>query len=314
MAFFVARDAGAHEVGLSRGDYGATGDTVTVTLTFSRRDVAPEAGVALARELVVRGDGALCPTELVAASELETDGVMLVIRAVCRSTPTVVTIEAAFLAYLPFGHRHLARVSGGADQALTLSKNTFTFAPSERARPSRWTYVRLGFEHILTGFDHLVFLLGLVIIGGAARELLLVITAFTVGHSVSLALATFGVFVPSGRWVEPLIAASIVYVGVENLYAPSPRKRVRVTLPFGFVHGFGFAGALRELALPRAQLPGALALFNLGVELGQVAALAAIFPFVIVARRRAWFRERGVRAISVAIAVLGFAWFAARVL
>ena len=113
--------------------------------------------------------------------------------------------------------------------------------------------LKLGIEHILTGADHLVFLLGLLLVAGGWRPLLGVVTAFTVAHSITLALAALSIFAPSPRLVEPAIALSIAYVGVENLLNPDARQRWRITFPFGLVHGFGFAGALRAIALPRAR-------------------------------------------------------------
>src|SRR5262249_30813916 len=118
-----------------------------------------------------------------------------------------------------------------------------------------WSMLKLGVEHILTGADHLVFLLGLILVGGRWRSLVGVVSAFTLAHSITLALAALSVFAPSPRIVEPAIALSIAYVGVENLFVKDASKRWRITFPFGLIHGFGFAGALREIALPRAELP-----------------------------------------------------------
>lgn len=172
--------------------------------------------------------------------------------------------------------------------------------------------VKLGVEHILTGFDHLVFLLGLILVGGRLRSLIGVISAFTLAHSITLALAALSVFAPSPRLVEPAIALSIAYVGIENLFVTDARKRWRITFPFGLIHGFGFAGALRQIALPRAQVPIALVSFNGGVELGQLAVLSLALPLVLALRRAPWFGERGVKVVSVAIAAGGAALFVVR--
>lgn len=336
----VAGSARAHDVGLSRGEYAVAGAVVTATLTFARRDVAhalrrplgddaatatelerakPVVEAIFAKRLTVRGDGALCVSAIADAAPFETDAVRIVVRATCASPPRSVAIEAGFLASLPFGHRHLVHAPGVAHEtALTLSKRTFAFPAEGAAKPASHVSApralfAMGVEHILTGFDHLVFLLGLVIVGGAARELLVVVTAFTVGHSISLALATLGVLVPNARWVEPAIALSIVWIGVENLARRDRRRRWVLTLLFGLVHGFGFADALRELALPRAELPAALALFNVGVEAGQIAVLSVLLPLVWIAGRRAWFRDRVAPAVNVAIAIAGLAWLVARV-
>jgi hydrogenase/urease accessory protein HupE len=115
------------------------------------------------------------------------------------------------------------------------------------------------------------------------------------------------------RIVEPAIALSIAYVGIENLFVKDGSKRWRITFPFGLIHGFGFASALQELELPRAQLPAALFAFNCGVEIGQLGVLAVILPLVLLARKNAWVRDRGVKIASLGIALAGVTWFVARV-
>src|SRR5262249_22694543 len=144
------------------------------------------------------------------------------------------------------------------------------------------------------------------------RSLLWVVTAFTLAHSLTLALASLGAVSISSRIVEPAIALSIAYVGVENLFASGVEKRWRITFPFGLVHGFGFAGALTEVGLPRAELPAALVMFNVGVELAQAAALVVAVPLVLRLRRLDWFARRAVPAISLGIVVVGVAWFVGR--
>src|SRR5690606_7734829 len=109
----------------------------------------------------------------------------------------------------------------------------------------------------------------------------------------------------SPRLVEPAIALSIVYVGIENFFVRDASKRWRITFPFGLIHGFGFAGALEEVALPRAQIPGALLFFNLGVEVGQLAVLAVVLPMIFWLRERDWFEPRAVRVVSGAVALAG---------
>lgn len=178
-------------------------------------------------------------------------------------------------------------------------------------------YFTLGVEHILSGVDHLVFLLGLMIAGGRLREWALMITAFTVGHSASLALATLELWTPPSSIIEPLIAASIVYIGLENLLRADPaalRRRWRLTLPFGFVHGFGFAGALAEVGISGndGAVAWVLALFNLGVEVGQLAALATMAMVLRAVPQLSGTAAK--RSISAAIALAGLAWLISRVL
>jgi hydrogenase/urease accessory protein HupE len=143
-------------------------------------------------------------------------------------------------------------------------------------------------RHILTGYDHLVFLAGLLLAAGTARKLVVALTAFTVAHAVSLALVVIGGVHAPPSIVEPLIAASIAWVGVENLLRERRRATLLVVFGFGLIHGFGFAGALIELGFGKSVTDVATALlsFNGGVEAGQLAAAAAMAPLVWMIRRR----------------------------
>jgi hypothetical protein len=174
----------------------------------------------------------------------------------------------------------------------------------------------MGIEHILTGYDHLLFLVCLVIPFVRLRGLLPVITAFTVAHSITLALAAFSIVTPPARLVEALIAASIVYVGLENVWALRRHAEARaiahrwlLTFAFGLVHGFGFAAALRELHLPRALLATGLVGFNLGVEAGQL----CIVALLLLLLRRLSLGPRVTRALSLAVSALGVVWLVQRV-
>jgi hydrogenase/urease accessory protein HupE len=185
-------------------------------------------------------------------------------------------------------------------------------------------FYRLGVEHIFTGWDHLAFLVALLLLGGKLRHLVAIVTSFTLAHSVTLALAALGIVVPPGRVIEPAIAASVVAVAAENLWALRPggdrtaricdavAHRWRLTFAFGLVHGFGFASALRELELPRAALAAGLVSFNLGVESGQLVLVAAAVPLLALLARFRGFRFAGVPVLSLSIAVLGLLWLGQR--
>ncbi len=234
-------------------------------------------------------------------------------------------------------HVHLSTVLRSAPIDLVLSPTAPTAritAGAARERASGLgSYLRLGVEHILSGWDHLAFLLLLIVVARRLREVAVLVTGFTVGHSVTLAAAAFGVVVPHARAVEATIAASILLVALENvgleqlrggallilgavlLFAASAvfgglpafwgiavfsacyfallrtlggagRLRWLIACLFGFVHGLGFSGVLLEQELPRAQLVQALFGFNLGVELGQLAVVACIWPVLQWLRRR----------------------------
>jgi hydrogenase/urease accessory protein HupE len=155
------------------------------------------------------------------------------------------------------------------------------------------TYLRLGVEHILFGFDHLLFVLALVILVRDWRRVAVTVTAFTIAHSITLAAATLGFVNVPGPPVEATIALSIVLVAVEILNARAGKPSLTARLPwlvafsFGLLHGFGFAGALAEVGLPHHAIPVALLFFNVGVELGQLAFVAAVLSLTWLLRQAA---------------------------
>jgi hydrogenase/urease accessory protein HupE len=185
-------------------------------------------------------------------------------------------------------------------------------------QPSRTfaDFVRLGIEHILSGYDHLLYLLGLILACHRFRSILPIITSFTVAHSLTLGLATIGAMSVPSSVVEPVIAASIVYVGAENLWlrGREPRRRWAGAFLFGLIHGFGFAGLLREVGVGSDGQSVVLPLFsfNLGVELGQLALVSIALPVLSWARRQR-FVEWGLPASSAIVGLVGLYWFLERV-
>jgi len=230
------------------------------------------------------------------------------------------SVRLGVLELLPAGQTHLARVSVGGDVVERIARSS-TPAFEVDVNPTVWAaalrFLRLGVEHIFTGYDHIAFLLALLLLGGRFLDLVKIVTSFTIAHSVTLALAALGILNPPSRWVEALIAASIVAVAGENLWVLRPAKggsarvatalqhRWRITFAFGLVHGFGFAAALQELKLPRSALVAGLVSFNLGVEVGQVAIVALAFPLLSWLRSLRGFQPWGPRVLSGAIAAFG---------
>lgn len=173
--------------------------------------------------------------------------------------------------------------------------------------------VVMGVEHIVTGFDHLLFLLGLLLICGRLSDMAKVITAFTVAHSVTLGLAALQIWTPSPSIIEPAIALSVAFVGIENFIQPNPAGRWRIAGAFGFIHGFGFAGALSQVGLPEGNLIAALAGFNIGVELGQLAIMLLVVPIIAAALKRPFYTRYVMPTLSAAVALAGLAWFIERI-
>jgi energy-converting hydrogenase Eha subunit E len=188
-------------------------------------------------------------------------------------------------------------------------------APAPKHRSLTTTlarFFRLGVEHIFLGYDHLCFLLALVV-ASRMRELVKIVTSFTVAHSITLILAALEIARLPSRLVECAIAATIVYVAAENLFRQSTSHRWALTFGFGLIHGFGFANVLAELGLPTVGRVRCLLAFNVGVEFGQLAIVAAIFPFIVlVTRGRHGARVRAV--ISIAVGVFGLGWLVERAL
>ncbi len=336
-----ATSAHAHAVGLSRGEYRVDGSRLRAELAFARPDIesavpaldvdrdgslsveevaagGPVLGATIIRKLDVRGQAGPCKGSLEHAALIEQDGLAIRASFECGVAGPL-SVRAGLLDSLPLGHRHLAAIiepDGRVERVVLYEAQPEFQAGGVGTTASTGITValfRLGIEHILTGYDHLVFLLGLILVGGRIRSLLVVVTAFTLAHSVTLALAALGVWAPSPSMIEPAIALSIAYVGVENWFVRDAERRWLITFPFGLVHGFGFAGALHEVAVPQGQIPLALVSFNVGVEAGQVAVLLVVLPAVLWLRRQTWFALGGVRAASAAIAAAGVAWFVSRV-
>lgn len=290
-------------------------------------------------ELVV--SGAKVPVREVSVELLPGDNVSFRHVLLVPGSPGDLTLRAVRVPDLPEGHRQFVIISDQAGSTVAkklVSRRDFTLAVASTAPaavtasaggavplsaqsepgdlPSAFEFLKLGVEHIWTGYDHLLFLFALLVVCTSFRSTVAIITCFTLAHSLTLALATLDVVHVPSRWVEPLIAASIVFVGVENLIrrGAEPPGRWALTFVFGLVHGFGFAGILRDLGLGSAKggilMP--LFSFNLGVELGQIAIAAIVLPLVWRLRKKEAFVARGVPALSAVVTLMGLYWLLAR--
>ena len=178
-------------------------------------------------------------------------------------------------------------------------------------------YTMLGFSHIVPkGLDHILFVLGLFLLNNKLGPVLWQITSFTLAHSVTLALSTLGILTVPSSIVEPLIAVSIVWVGIENVFTTKLRLwRILIVFAFGLLHGLGFAGVLGEIGLPAGEFLTALITFNVGVELGQlVVILIAVLTLSLWFGQKSWYRARVVIPASLSIAIVGTFWAIERVM
>jgi hypothetical protein len=339
------RSASAHVIGVSRGDYTPEGERVRAEIVLRADEAAlavpgldadgdgrvtaeevarsrPALKAAFLDALVVTADGERCSGALDEAALDPPDGVRLRASYSCPRAPSRLHLRFGFLDRMPSDHRHLATVHlprGDVDVLAVLARPELEVDLRGGASHGFASLFRGGVEHILAGADHLAFLLALVLGGTLVADrrtrvgsLVAMLTAFTVGHSGALAIATLGGFAPGARLVEPAVALSVAYVGAENLFTRSVRHRWMLTLPFGFIHGFAFAGGLLPLGLPRAQLPVALFAFNLGVEAGQLLVLALLLPPLAYLAARGWYPKLA-RSLSAAIVLAGVVWFIQRV-
>lgn len=209
-----------------------------------------------------------------------------------------------------------------AEAMFTASSRVWEFSlegPATVLDPSRkplWgnasEFILLGIEHILTGYDHIAFLLALIVIGLSVREALKIITAFTVAHSITLLLAALQIVSLNSRFVEIVIALSICYVALENLFRKEVNYRWLLTFGFGLIHGFGFASGLQELIEGKSDLLVSVLSFNIGVEAGQLLIFFFLLPVLYLLGRKMELRKVTVCA-SVAVFVFGAVWLVERV-
>jgi hypothetical protein len=292
------------------------------------------AAYALAR-LGVRSGASPCPTHAVEQLvDDHSDGAYSVLRflALCPEAISTLEIDYSLLFDIDPQHRGLLRIEH-AD-----ATRTAIFSPERNrqsfdlAQISRWRqfldYGREGVWHIWVGFDHILFLLSLLLPAVLRREherweavdafapafwdVLKVVTAFTVAHSITLSLATLGVISLPSRWVESAIALSVVLAALNNLVPAFQGRRWVVAFLFGLIHGFGFASVLKDLGLPQGSLLLALVGFNLGVEAGQLAIVAAFLPAAFFLRRTTFYRRAILVGGSALIVLVAGIWLVER--
>ena len=301
------------------------------------------AAFALAR-LQVQADGLPC-TVTAGTQQVDehTDGTYTVIPLQLRCAQPAtdrVTVGYTLFADVDPQHRGLLNLAtpGGTRTAVLgpqAAMQTFTVGAAADAGPLAQflTYVREGVWHIWIGFDHILFLLSLLLpavgtwqkqpagqvrwqpvqrLRDAVWDVLRIVTAFTVAHSITLSLATLGLVSLPSRLVESVIAASVVLAALNNVWPLFQGRRWSVAFAFGLIHGFGFASVLADLGLPQDALALALVGFNVGVELGQLAIVVAFLPLAFVLRDSAFYRRAVLVAGSLLIAAIALAWFLER--
>jgi len=238
-----------------------------------------------------------------------------------QSSPGMLSIRCALFPYDPQHQTFLNVYEEGMlvqQEIFDKDHTTLEYFSGNRqgARAVVKKFIPGGIYHIFTGPDHILFIVGLLLLGGSLLRLLGIVTAFTIAHSITLSLAALDVFNPPARWIEPAIALSIVYVGIDNLMVGQAGRDVRawVAFFFGFVHGFGFASVLREFGLPRQALALSLFSFNVGVELGQACIVVVAAALLMALRNRNQMLGQRIATVgSVGVILAGSYWFIQRV-
>jgi hydrogenase/urease accessory protein HupE len=353
LAVFVAfastasGSAHAHNAGVSSSRIVLEGRTVVVEINALGRDFEQAAGV----RIVEKATGEINPVALALMepairSYVDRHVAVLAAEQRCAEAPGITKAadthvlltttwrcspdgELRYRSTLfqdvdPGARQVVVIARGGAEREFVLDRNTqdvglssaVTSLPNVVGR-----FIAAGIEHIFLGYDHIAFLLAVILWGRTLWPLVKVVTAFTIAHSITLSLAALHVFAIPSVIVEPAIAASIMFVAAENFFSRDVGRRWPVTFAFGLVHGFGFASALAEIGLPSNALVPALAAFNIGVEIGQVAIVAVVFPLLLLADRLAargtvskGRQPRLVYACSAVIFALGLYWLIERTL
>ncbi len=345
LAGLAPRSASAHDQSFSHANVEWATDRIDVTLTVHRDDAASVLGTVSPEALMDHGvlneNAGRLADILAARFRLQGDGNDLALRfQAAEARPPEHAVSLSFETdrfdrpvsqlTVEFGlfpaiadHETFLKVTQGRRLALQDVLTTdharaeiYSDGPAG-ALAVFLTFLRAGTHHIFIGPDHILFIVGLLLLGGGVGRVLKVATAFTFAHSITLAVAALGWFTAPGWLVEPLIALSIVYVGVENVRSRPGRRdwRTRAAFCFGLVHGFGFASVLHEVGLPRHAIGWSLLAFNLGVELGQAGIVVVVTPLV-AALRKYWPRvaPRAIATCSWAIIAAGTFWFMERVI
>jgi len=336
--------ATAHRTSLTRLELDAGPGAVELRLALSVHDLAVALGIPtdlktpipaarferdrprledyLGRRLSLAAGESRCEQSPPRLRELPAAGMLEVaLRFACPQVSGPVTLR--YLVFLDIDRAHRAvgvLRAGGAEEEFLLDREYTAFDFELAAPPPAGGGARrflrtlaLGVEHILLGYDHLLFLLALLLVVGRLGPLVAVVTAFTLAHSLTLALAWYGVVTLPPRVVEPLIAASIGYVAIENLLGRGHGHRWMLAGAFGLIHGLGFYSALSALGIARGHALATLVGFNLGVEAGQLAVVALVYGPLRWWTRRPWYR-RSMAAASALILSIASWWVVERTL
>jgi len=344
VAIGTAAPALAHQMNLSIARIAIGSDrSVTVAVTMKGSDVdrvagthifdaasglvRPEAlsaatapiGEYVTEHAVVTGKNGVRCRPGAAEVEPDDDGVLIRIRWDCADVADPLLYRSTVLTDVDPSARQVVLIGDAGQNLIDAAQTDVTLAEDRGGGLGSVVvrYVSAGIEHIFIGYDHIAFLIAIVLWARRLTPVIKIVTAFTLAHSLTLSLAALDIVRIPSAIVEPAIAASIVYVAAENFLSRDVEKRWRITFAFGLIHGFGFASALQEFGLPRSALVPALASFNAGVEIGQLAIVSLALPALLMLDQV--FASPGapratpmVYTVSGVICILGGYWFVMR--
>ena len=334
--------ASAHDLNSSYTEVIVTPDSLQIAFTFDITDLSKHFGIdanhnrAIERDELIAGAPAIydyleahtalginfSPAELERKNAWTTTDdfgnvfVSFLFGKRLNSLPAEISLNVDFFEKFGKQHKNLAKIAVNEQlqQAIFTIENSrqrFNIGGKTSLFEQIGQFVKLGVEHIFLGYDHLMFLFALVVVGGRLKSLVKIVTAFTVAHSLTLILAALEIIKLPPRIIESSIALSIAYVAAENFVIAETDHRWVLTFVFGLVHGFGFANVLRDLGLPTTGLVPSLLAFNVGVEIGQLCIVAIFFPITLwIAKQK--FQRQVVFAFSSVIFLFGLGWFVER--
>ena len=276
----------------------------------------------LRARMLISGDGALLTAELRAITPLpDKRDLRLEFHYAWPAVPSTIAVQCRLFPYDPRHRTFLSIYENGSLERQEIFQGDaqsveFRAGSTQSIGAVVRQFMAAGIHHIFIGPDHILFVVGLLLLGGSVGRLLKIVTAFTVAHSITLGLATFGLVTPPASLIEPAIALSIVCVGLHAFLGGKRHDpRMLFAFAFGLIHGFGFANVLREMVLPRAALGWSLFAFNGGVEIGQACIVAAVAPLLALVHHRSQLvAARVVATGAIGVTVAGLFWFFQRII
>ena len=322
-----ATNASAHDLGVSSLNLNFSNQELVIYSSYARADLTALSNSAhipirklAQRAIDIEVDGKKIKVESIGAFTDNADGVVFE-HNFGEFSGSSISIDSSLLRKLGRNHRQILTITRKDDkeysrQILRNDDGRVNLDLKNLQTPNSFgQFLALGIEHIIIGFDHLLFLLAFLLVANKTREILGIITFFTIAHSITLSLVTLNLVTVPDWIVEPIIALSIIYVGIENLLKREHNYRWLIAYAFGLIHGLGFASILRNLGIGSGwKTVSPLLSFNLGVEIGQIAIILLVLPILWKLQKSSAYENRIVPIGSILISIAGAYWLIERTL